>query len=521
MQRETAQIEPEELLSASFRHPVSAITVRETHISLVALTGEFAYKIKKSLRLDFIDSSTLERRRALCEEELRLNRRTAPDLYLDVVPIVRRNGRLCFDAPGEPIEYAVRMRQFDPSQELQALLAAGDVRSAELVELAVTLADFHGRAAPAGAAAGFPCSEAFARFARENAAAVLERAASIDAVDQVRTLERWTNRTLERLGERLGERERTGRVRECHGDLHSRNIVRWRGKLTPFDCIEFDPALRFIDVLNDLAFLVMDLIHRGRTDLAYTTLNAYLERTGDYLGLDLLSCYLVYRALVRAKVDLIAAQQNRRDSASRDRARSRVAAAQAFTRTSAATLVIMHGASGSGKSWLSARLAPLLPAVRVRSDVERKRLAGMDPLAPGAGPHEVDLYSREFNERTYARLLACARAALSGSLSVIVDAAFLDSNERREFAALAHACGARFAIVSCGADQATLAARIEERRRARNDPSDATIAVLERQLATMQPFNEEELGFLVRVDTREPHATTRVLEAIAALRRDA
>jgi uncharacterized protein len=501
----------EQLAAASFPHETGAIDVYETHLSIVVLTGEFAYKIKKAVRLDFIDTTSLERRRELCEEELRLNRRYAPELYLSVVPLTLESNRFHFGGTGVPIEYAVQMRQFDRQQELQALLDANAVGAAEIAKLAELLADFQGAAATLNEPE-FWGTDAFLRKARENVASVARRAPRIDADADALQLNRWTEAALVRQLDVLRERERHGLVRECHGDLHSRNVVRWRSALIPFDCIEFDVELRFIDVLNDIAFLVMDLIDRDRDDLAFTLLNRYLERTGDYGGMDLLPCYLTYRALVRAKVELIALEQHPDSSESRQRALSLLQTALRITRPNVPTLILMHGVSGSGKSWLSEQLVPRVPALRIRSDLERKRLAGLAPLAQQTSAANERIYSIEFNERTYGHLLDCARACLRAKVSTIVDAAFLKAHERRAFATLAREESARFLILACHADLTTLAERIEQRHAARNDPSDADRSVLQRQLETMLPFDQDELAHVMRVDTRDHDEVSRALE---------
>lgn len=506
----------ERLATASFPHKTGAFAIFETHLSIVVLTGEFAYKIKKAVRLDFIDTTSLEHRRELCEEELRLNRRYAPELYLSVVPLTIESNRLRFGGSGTAIEYAVHMRQFDRQEELQALLNANAVEAAEIAELAERLADFHGAASVLNESC-FRGTDAFLRKARENVASVVRQASRIHADTEALQLARWTETALANQLDSLRERERRGFIRECHGDLHSRNVVRWQGTLVPFDCIEFDPELRFIDVLSDIAFLVMDIIHRHRNDLAFTLLNRYLERTGDYGSMDLLPSYLTYRALVRAKVELVTLQQNPDSSESLERASSLLQTALRITQRDAPTLILMHGLTGSGKSWLSQQLVPRVPALRIRSDLERKRLVGLAPLAQRTSAIDRRIYSVEFNERTYGHLLNCAGACLRAKLSTIVDAAFLEAHARRAFAALARQERARFLILACHADPATLAKRIEQRRAARNDPSDADKAVLQFQLDKMLPFHHDELANVVWIDTRDRDQVSRALERTCSL----
>ena len=296
------------LLGAAFPHPVTQLQLKQTHISWVLLTGPFAYKIKKPVRYDFIDASTLERRKFLCEEELRLNRRFAPDLYVEVVAIVAGKGRLSVGGRGNPLEFAVKMRQFDPSQELAELLARDGVTAQDMRSLADTVADSHIRAAvaPANGPYGtFPKVQAPILGNFELLRRHLGGEAERTSLEQLAV---WTYDSLARLKPLIQSRLQSGDVRECHGDLHARNIVRWQQHWLPFDCLEFDPELRWIDVMADTAFLFMDLVSRRREDLACEFLSRYLEETGDYAGLRLLPLYASHYALVRAKVDALGAE---------------------------------------------------------------------------------------------------------------------------------------------------------------------------------------------------------------------
>lgn len=500
------------LRAAAFSHAAVDVRVCETHLSFVVLTGVIAYKVKKALKLDFVDASSVERRRELCEEELRVNRRFAAELYLSVVPIVVINDRLAFDAVGPPIDYAVKMRQFDPSDEMQALLQENHLVAADLEMLGERIAAIHASSVVLHDA-NHKGAHSFVQKAQENLASLASLAGMIGAEPQVNRLSVWTQEILEGQMEALLARERHGFIRECHGDLHTGNIVRWNGRLTAFDAIEFDADLRFTDVLSDAAFLFMDLIAKHSPGLAYAFLNRYLECTGDYTGLHLLPCFAVYRALVRAKVELISQQQQERTDQSfhAESAQAFLDCAQRFSEKSPPLLIVMHGASGSGKSWLSEQLVPKLPAVRIRSDVERKRLAGIAPADLFAeAPREI--YTLEFNQRTYAHLLECSRQCLRGGLSVIVDAAFLKADERLSFASLAIEENAQFSIVSCEADPETLRTRITQRRAAGKDPSDANVAVMLRQLETMDSFVPEEESCLLRIDTGAADATAKALQ---------
>jgi uncharacterized protein len=504
----------------AFRHAVTDLTLRETHISWVVLTGPFAYKIKKPVKLDFLDTSTLDRRHHYCNEELRLNRRFAPDLYVDVVGISREGERQVVGNSGPAVEYAVQMHQFADSDELPALLARNAVSASEIAALGELVAQFHLQAAVSSWTGVPERTQAMCASVLDNLDQLLAHLAGAESAERIEELVQWTHENAHALEQVLQAREREGFVRECHGDLHSANIVRWRDRLLPFDCIEFDPQLRWIDVMNDLAFIIMDLAYHERSDLSYALLSRYLEVTGDYAGVRCLPFYAVYRALVRAKVDAISAERvpSRRDEY-RSRLVKRRQAATSWTTPRRPSMILMQGVSGSGKSWLSERLVPALHAVRVRSDVERKRLAGVSPTAHAPASIRVDMYSKEFSHRTYGRLAECAESCLRAGVNVILDATFLKAADRELLRTLATAVGAEHTIVSCHADSATLAARVRDRAADLENPSDATLQVLAAQIADNQGFTDSERERLITVDTRRPDAVRHVVSAVTQMRR--
>ena len=509
---------PQDLLTpTAFAHPVSRFEVRETHISWVILTGLYAYKVKKSVQLEFLDASTLEKRRFLCEEELRLNRRLALGLYLDMVAITREAGGLRVNGHGPIVEYAVRMKQFDASQELSTLLAGDSLDEQEFVDLARRLARFHETAPKATCSKDYSHTTDLRDSVLGNLATLLSHLDAETPLPEMGRIVDWTHDYLHDSLARLREREQCGAVRECHGDLHARNIVRWCGQLIPFDGLEFDAKLRWIDVMNDVAFLVMDLMAHHRKDFAFAFLNAYLEHTGDYEGVQHLTFYAVYRSLVRAMVDSLGVEMDlkRRDEYQK-RLRMRIASASAFINQAVPTLFIMHGVSGSGKSWMSERLVTQLGAIRIRSDVERKRLGGTIGSLPKArAGFEKGLYTPALSHRTYARLLECADSCLKGGFDTIVDAAFLHGADRRLFAALAAAGGFHFVILACEADVAVLAQRVEQRSRQRMDASDADSTVLAEQLSTAEPLSASERIRTLTVDTTTtPQACQKAFIAI-------
>jgi uncharacterized protein len=512
------QFRPADLLTpTAFAHPVSRFEVRETPISWVILTGLYAYKVKKNVSLPFIDSSSLERRRFLCEEELRLNRRLAPGLYVDVVAITREAAGLRVGGHGPVLEYAVRMKQFEASQELSALLEGDTLEGQEFVELARRLARFHENAPKAPCSQGFSHTTDLHDCVLGNLATLLSHLDGETPLPEMGLIIDWIHDYLHDSLSQLRLREQCGAIRECHGDLHARNIVRWSGQLVPFDALEFDPKLRWIDVMNDAAFLVMDLMAHDRKDLAFAFLNAYLECTGDYDGVRHLSFYSVYRSLVRAMVDSLGAETDLKHREEfQKRLRTRVHTANAFVNRAVPTLFIMHGVSGSGKSWMSERLVPQLGAIRIRSDAERKRLGSASTSLVKENPgYEEGLYTPALSHRTYARLLECADSCLKGGFDTIVDAAFLHGADRRSFADLAARGGFHFVILACEADLAVLTRRIEQRAQQRIDVSDADLMVLTEQLRTAEPLSaSERLRALTLDTTATPQACQKAFIAI-------
>ncbi len=475
----------------------------ETHISWIVLTGHYAYKIKKPVHYDFLDARTLEQRHELCAEELRLNQRLAPHLYLDVVPVTREQGQLRIGGSGPAIEYAVRMHEFDPSQELSSQLEAGAVTAEDLASLAISLADFHRNAAIAGADSAFGESAAVRAQVLDNLPVLEQHFAASEDLARIRRLDDWLRRSLAESAPLIAQRKRGGRVRECHGDLHARNIVRWQQQWLPFDCIEFNPDLRWIDVMSDVAFLFMDLAAHDRRDLAHAFLSRYMEETGDYEGLRLLPLYAVYRALVRAKIDALAAQSVSAESAQALNARGlrRIRVAGELISDRRPALLITHGVTTCGKSWLSERLVPTIQAVRIRSDLERKRLAGLQPLEHSGSGVGEKLYTTGVTDRVYEHLEECAKAGLDAGFKVIVDASFLHFAERERFRELAQERGIPFIILECHANLAALHARLETRARVGFDPSEATRAVLEHQLATQDALTAPERKYAMTIDT--------------------
>ncbi len=491
----------------------------ETHISWVILTGEFAYKIKKPVDFGFLDFSTLAQRRFFCHEELRLNQRLAASLYLSVVPITGTAERPQLGGAGPVLEYAVKLRQFEDSALGDRLAQAGQLENPLLDDLATTLARFHQDAPRAQAMDDHGTPAAIAAAAEHNFSH-LETAQASAGGDRLDRLRNWTLENARRLAGAFQDRKQKGCVRECHGDLHLGNLVLFDGRLIPFDCIEFSEDLRWTDVISEVAFLLMDLEVNAGTAPAFRLLNRYLEITGDYAGLALLDFYRVYRAMVRAKIASLslahceAPAEERAERVLRRDAYLDYAERAAQPRKP--TLIITHGYSGSGKSLLSKSLAEHLPAIRLSSDVERKRLAGLAADARTAAGPLQGIYSTEFTRRTYQHLLDTARTLLESGCNVVVDATFLLQEHRRAQANLAEACGAHFLILDLQADNELLRQRVEARGREGSDPSEADTGVLERQWAYAQALDSSEQAQALAVDASSDF---NMGEVVAATRR--
>ncbi len=469
--------------------------IEETHISWVLLAGCDAYKIKKSLDLGFLDFSTLELRRFYCTEELRLNRRLAPDLYLDVITIGGSPEQPVLG--GEPaIEYAVHMRRFPRSAMMDRLLEDGLVTTAHIDQLAATIARFHAALPPAAADSPYGSPAAIQDAVLENFAQLAQLLATpedLAMLEKVRLASALEFAACEPL---FRQRKAAGCVRECHGDLHLGNIVLLDDTPVPFDGIEFSATLRWIDMISEIVFTVMDLLQRGRPQLAWRFLNAYLENSGDYSGAGVLRFYLAYRAMVRAKVAAIRAGQEDPAQAPHELAACRgyLALAHDCLARRRPALIITHGLPGCGKSTFAQIALERLGAIRIRSDVERKRLFGLDALADSRSQTGTGIYSEEATRRIYARLHELASGLLAAGFPVIVDAAFLRHAERENFRMLARKMSAPFVIASLQADAAVLKERLAQRRSRADDASEADAAVLRTLQATQEPLQDEELA---------------------------
>jgi aminoglycoside phosphotransferase family enzyme/gluconate kinase len=500
---------------ALFDHPVENMQLVETHISWVILTGSYAYKIKKPVDLGFLDFSTLEKRHFYCEEELRLNRRLAADYYLAVVPVTGTVEQPRWGGTAEVIEYAVKMRQFPQDAQLDRLLASGQVQPGYMDAFAELIANFHAGILVADSSSSHGSAEHVYQPVNGNFSLLEKRITAPELRSLLDSLRQWSQNAFSTMKALFRQRKEQGFVRECHGDMHLRNMAWINGRPLVFDCIEFNPELRWIDVISEIAFLVMDLMQRREPELAWRFLNAYLAHTGDYAGLRLLPFYLTYRAMVRAKIAAIRQNQADISAAESEEAAQELAGylhlARQCSQRRKPMLLITRGLSASGKSTLSSRLLEDLGAIRVRSDVERKRLFGVSMDATDRYSFGEGIYSSDASRKTYEKLLQLAGMILDAGFPVIVDAAFLKAEQRKPFQMLAQTRGLPYVILELNASPTTLRERI---RRRKNDVSDADLDVLERQFQSWEKLGAEEQPSAIAIDTEKALQVEALLRQI-------
>jgi uncharacterized protein len=491
-----------ELISALLKpeiypHHCSKISLIETHISWIILTGDFAYKIKKPVNFGFLDFTSLPARKQYCDAELNLNSRTAPELYLGVLEIFGSASEPSFEQGGDSvIEYAIKMHQFKSGHLLSELHDSGELDFSHIDELAERVARFHTEASPASKDRAFGHPEQLILPAIQNFEQIRERLQDDEQINQLAYLEKWTVSSFKILGEVMISRKAKGLVRECHGDLHLKNITLFRDRVTLFDCIEFNENFRWIDVISDMAFLVMDLEERGLQSFANRFLNHYLEITGDYEGLKLLPFYKAYRAIVRAKISLFemadfTAQPDKLSELWK-KYQSYIDLSERYTSLPNRFVLSMHGVSGTGKSTVALRLVDQLGAVRIRSDVERKRLFGIDPRQHPNQSLAKAIYNANSTKQTYERLAKLTGAILDSGLSVIVDATNLMSWQRQCVQIEADNRAVPLCIADCQASMSVIEEWIHRREKSNDDISDADFTVVDRQVGRQEPLSIEE-----------------------------
>ena len=484
---------------ALFPHAVEGFQLIETHISWVLLTGPFVYKIKKPMNFGFLDFTTLAAREHFCNEELRLNQRLTEDLYLEVLPITGTAQNPQLGGEGEVIEYALKMRQFPQTGLLSTLQANGELTPTHIDQIAKQIGEFHISAPRVTSESELGSPDSVMAPVTQNFEQIRAMISEKADLIQLDALQAWAESSFERLKPLLTQRKADGFIRECHGDIHLGNITLIDNKVVIFDCIEFNEPFRKTDVYADIGFLAMDLEDRGLKSLSRRLISNYLELTGDYQGLELLNFYKAYRAVVRAKVALFGLSPDadlvQRGAVMRQY-RNYANLAESYSAIPSRFLVITHGVSAVGKSHVAMRLVESLGAVRLRSDIERKRLFADKSQASG-------LYDADASVATYQRLHELAAVVLRAGFPVIIDATYLKQHQRGAAAAVAESTGVPFLILDCEAPQAVIAGWLEQRQAQSNDPSDATLAVIEAQQASREPLTTEETLQSKRVETNK------------------
>ena len=492
------------LVPESFPHEVEQLRLLETHISWVVLTGPFAYKIKKPVSFGFVDYSTLNERKRFCELELELNRRFAPDLYLGVVSILEREGKLQILADEEnkhgensPVEYAVKMRQFPQDAIVASRLENPELTCEAVDEFGTYMAKFHDSIDIADPTNVLVQVEHIRNDAVDNFETLRKAFPDGARTKTLDRLEQWTTEQFQQHKSGFQRRLDEGKVRRCHGDLHLKNIIQLNGKLLAFDGIEFNEAFQWNDVLSELAFPVLDFVARGRPDLGWRLLNSYLEVTSDYAEMNVLRFYLVYRAMVRAKVGWLN-PKSRGDLNVDYETKPAVdqfvgpwdkylVAANYFAFDVQPKLSITHGFSGSGKSTVAMREIERRGGIRIRTDVERNRIVNQTDAE--------SKYSAAVTEEIYKHVESMAKSILLAGFPVIGDATFLKQMQREPFQTLASKLNVEYRIIDCDAPFEELVRRIRGRK---NDASEATVEVLKMQMRTHEPLTMQELEFANR-----------------------
>ncbi|MFQ5518689.1 MAG: AAA family ATPase [Mariprofundus sp.] len=477
----------------TYPHATNTIEMIQTHASWVFLSGDFAYKFKKPVDFGFMDFSTLAKRKYYCEQELTLNRKLSPDIYLAVLPVYQFGETFNLSGLGKVADYCVKMFQFDQSDLLDKKMEHDELDPQWMDQLAENVARFHAQAA-INTDSTFDHASLLAEHLQDNLAiAVRYSQQAIDST-QLQTLLNFKNSQLATHQKPLKQRQSELHIRHCHGDLHFRNITLLHGKPTLFDCIEFNAEYSIIDCMNDIAFLVMDCDAHARPDLGMRFLSRYLEYCGDYAGLTLLPLYLFYRATVRGKVACILAEElaneriGEQQQAQWFEARSYFNLASTYTKQQQPTLFAIGGLSGSGKSHLSLLGCGKERAIIIRSDATRQRISADYP--------DLELYSRAMHINTYKAMFDAARTVLQAGYSVILDATFLHPDSRQQAYQLACECGAELHFLWLDIETDRLKENICNRQQAGHDISDADLSVLALQLTEYQRPDEIFIRFL-------------------------
>lgn len=504
----------EQMLQPTFypHSVVEPIRLLQTHISFVVLTGDYVYKLKKPVNFGFLDYSSLEKRRYFCQQELKMNQRGAGEIYLEVLPISQRGEEFLLGSSENIVEYALKMRQFSQENLWTNLFDRGELSDFLLEELGRTIARFHAEAPTDEYIESFGLPDRIREAIESNYRATEPYIDRVQTRQQFEETKAFTALFFQENHALFDRRIAAGKIRACHGDLHLKNIATWHDKIILFDCIEFNEPFRLVDVMYDVAFVVMDLEARGRQDLANIFLNTYVEETGDWEGLQVLPLYLCRQAYVRAKVTSFLLDDSGISDAEKQEASHSAAdyyrLAWQYAQPRPGRSIVMSGLSGVGKSTVAGWVARRLGAVRIRSDAVRKHLAGIPLDRRG----EAAIYSEAMTQQTYDRLLELGQLLAAKGWSVILDAKFDRSVWRKRAIEWATAENLPIFILYCQASPEVLRDRLNRRT---GDIADATADLLESQLAAAEPLDESERKYAIAIDTTQPLAAQ--LESLLSL----
>lgn len=498
-----------------YPHPVTEpIQLVQTHVSYVLLTGDYVYKVKKPVNFGFLNYSTLDLRQHFCLEEMRLNQRGAAELYLDIVPVAQAGDK--FELPAsspaaphlsqegtggvEPVEYVLKMHQFPQENLFITMFEQGRLMETHMEELGRVVAGYHERAQTNDYIRKFGEIPQVRQSIDENYQQTDKYIGGPQTQQQYEETKQFTDGFFAGREELFNSRIRNNWIRECHGDLHLRNICLWQDKILLFDCIEFNEPFRFVDVMYDAAFAVMDLEARGRRDFGNAFLNTYVEQTGDWEGLQVLPLYLSRQAYVRAKVTSFLLDDPAVPKAEKEAATATAAhyyqMAWQYTQPQQGQLILMSGLSGSGKSTVARFLARRLGAIHIRSDAVRKHLGGVPLEQQG----NAELYSAEMSQKTYSRLLELGILLAKQGFPVILDAKYDREQLRLDAIAQSQANQLPLQIIHCTAPLEVLSDRLSSRA---GDISDATPNLLATQQAAAEPFTLSEQPYVKTIDTTQ------------------
>ncbi len=474
------------------------IELVQTHVSYVLLTGDYAYKLKKSVNFGFLDYSTLEKRKQFLDAEISLNNAIAPELYLEVIPITQEGEKFVLNGSGEPVEYTLKMRQFPQENLLINLFEAGKLSIEKMEELGIIVAQFHQKALTNDYISSFGTVDKIRQAFDENYAQTQGYIPKVQTEKQLTETQAYTDRFFAEREDLFNSRIANHKIKECHGDLHLKNICLWQDKIQLFDRIEFNEPFRFVDVMYDVAFTMMDLEARGQKEFANAFLNTYLEQTGDWEGLPLLPLYLSRQAYVRAKVtsfllDDLAIPETVKQEASQT-ATDYYKQAWEYTQHKSGKLILMSGLSGSGKTTVAKTIARNTGAIHIRSDAVRKHIAGIPVDTTGSN----DIYTSQMSQKTYDRLLELGVMLAKEGFTVILDAKYDLIKCRQKVIDVIESNNIPFQIIHCSAPMEVLRDRLDNRS---GDISDATADLLTNQQSNAEAFTPEEQVYVTTIDT--------------------